>query len=107
MRAAATAFFVLFLGVQAAVPLARLWAPRPARFGWQMFTASEPRPRFSLVLRDGTSRPADLRLYVAHSRGEVDLARALPPHLCRVVPGVASVQITAPDSSQPRVYQCP
>ena len=107
MRIAATAFFALFLAIQTAVPLVQLWAPRPARFGWQMFTASPQRPRFSLVMRDGTSRPADLRRYVAYSRGEVDLENALPPHLCRVVPDVASVQVAAPDSKQPRVYKCP
>lgn len=106
MRIAATAFFMLFLVIQTAVPLAQLWAPRPARFGWQMFSARQERPRFSLVLRDGTSRPVDLRLYVAHSRGEVDLEQALPSHLCRVVPDLAAVQIAAPDSKQPRVHTC-
>ncbi|HEU4887219.1 MAG TPA: hypothetical protein VFV49_04985 [Thermoanaerobaculia bacterium] len=107
MRVAATAFFLLFLLIQTAVPLVRLGAPRPARFGWQMFSAAPQRPRFTLVLRDGTSQPADLRLYVAQSRGEVDLEKALPPHLCRVVPDLASVRITTPDSKQPRVYECP
>lgn len=107
MRVAATAFFVLFLLIQTAVPLVQLWEPRPARFGWQMFSAGPQRPRFSLVMRDGTTRPADLRLYVAHSRGEVDLEKALPQHLCRVVPDVASVQITTPDSKPMRVYKCP
>ena len=107
MSAGATVFFVLFLAIQTAVPLVQLWAPRPARFGWQMFTGTPQRPRFSLVMRDGTRRPADPGRYVAHSRGEVDLEKALPQHLCRVVPDLASVQITAPDSKQPRVYKCP
>ena len=107
MRIAATAFFVLFLLIQTAVPLVQLGAPRPARFGWQMFSAEQQRPRFSLVMRDGTSRPANLRPYIAHSRGEVDLEKALPGHLCRVVPDLASVQILRPDSKQPRVYRCP
>ena len=107
MRVAATAFFVLFLLIQTGMPLVQLWAPRPARFGWQMFSATPQRNRFSLVMRDGTGQPVDLRLYVAQSRGEVDLEEALPPHLCRVVPDVASVRITAADSKQPRVYKCP
>lgn len=107
MRVAAIAFFVLFLLIQTAVPLVQLWAPRPARFGWQMFSARQQPSRFLLVMRDGTSQPANLPLYVAQSRGEVDLEKALPQHLCRVVPDVASVQITAPDSKQMRVYKCP
>ena len=103
----AAAFFMLFLLIQTAVPLVQLWAPRPARFGWQMFSARQQSARFSLVLRDGTAQPAKLDLYVAQSRGEVDLGKALPRHLCRVVPDLAAVQITAPDSKQPRVYKCP
>jgi hypothetical protein len=106
MRATATAFFVLFLLMQTGVPLVQLWAPRPARFGWQMFSAKPQRARFSLVMRDGTIHPANLGRYVAQSRGEVELEKALPQHLCRVVPDIASVQITAPDSKQPRVYEC-
>jgi hypothetical protein len=103
----AAAFFTLFLLIQTGVPLVQLWSPRPARFGWQMFSATHKRARYSLVMRDGTSRPADLSQYIAHSRGEMDLEQALPPHLCRVVPDIASVQITPPESKQPRVYDCP
>jgi len=103
----AAAFFVLFLLIQTAVPLVRLWAPRPARFGWQMFSARQQRARFSLVLRDGTVQPVKLDRYVAQSRGEVDLEAALPRHLCRVVPDLAAVQINAPGSKQPRFYKCP
>ena len=107
MRETATVLFMLFLLIQTGVPLVQLWAPRPARFGWQMFSAKPQRPRFSLVMRDGTLQPANLGLYVAQSRGEVDLEKALPPHLCRVIPDLSSVQITAPDSKQSRVYTCP
>lgn len=103
--AAAAAFFVLFLLLQIGVPLVRLAKPRPARFGWQMYSAKLQRPRFSLVMRDGTTRPADLHPYVPQSRGEVDLERALPQHLCRAMPDVASVQILKADE-KPRVFAC-
>lgn len=102
----AAAFFVLFLLIQTGVPLVRLWAPRPARFGWQMFSANPQRVRFFLVMRDGTTQPATLGRYVAQSRGEVNLERALPPHLCRVVPNLASVQIIASDAKHSRVHPC-
>ena len=107
MRVATTVFFVSFLLVQTTVPLVQLSAPRPARFGWQMFTAGPQRRGFTLLMRDGTTQPVPLHLYVAQSRGEVDLGKALPQHLCRVVPDVASVRITEPDSKEPRVYVCP
>ncbi len=103
---AAAACFVLFLLVQAAVPLVRLTSPRPARFGWQMFSAKHQRTRYTLVLRDGTREPARLATYVANSRGEMDLEEALPRHLCRVVADLESVQVLAPDSELPRVYPC-
>ena len=106
-RVAAIAFFVLFVLIQTVVPLVKLWSPRPARFGWQMFSGRQPRVRFALVLHDGTRQPANLARYVAQSRGEVDLVTALPPHLCRVVPDLASVEITTTQSKEPRVYECP
>ena len=106
-KAAVAAFVALFLAFQIGVPFARLWHPRPARFAWHMFSAN-PRPvRFTLVMHDGTSRPVDLRLYLAHSRGEADVRHALPPHLCRVVPDLAAVRITTPDSVLMDVYTCP
>jgi hypothetical protein len=103
---AAATFFLLFLLIQTAVPLARLWAPRPARFGWQMFSAIQPHSRFALVMRDGTIRPVDLTRYVALSRGEVELDKALPRHLCRVVPALAAVQLSPPGGKPVRVYRC-
>lgn len=103
---AAALFFVGFLLIQIAVPLMRLTEPRPARFGWQMFSATPLRARFSLVLRNGTVCPVDLAKYVAQSRGEMDLRNALPQHLCRVLPDLAAVQIATPDAKPPRVHPC-
>jgi hypothetical protein len=106
-RFAATAFFWLFVVIQTGVPLILLSKPRPARFGWQMYSAVPKRASFDLVMRDGASRPVDLRLYVAQSRGDADLQTALPPHLCHVVPDVAAVRITAPGAKEARVFRCP
>jgi hypothetical protein len=103
---AAAAFFVLFLAFQIAMPLVKLSAPRPARFGWHMFTAIPKRTQFTLLMRDGTRRPVDLTLYVGLSRGEVNMRQELPPHLCRVVPDAIAVQITANESGQVRTHPC-
>jgi hypothetical protein len=107
---AAATFFLLFLLVQTLVPAVLLWAPRPARFGWQMFSAKPRVFRYVLVLRDGTSRPVELGRYLAQSRGEVAMDEALPPHLCRVVPGLASVRVVsaaAAAGESARIYECP
>jgi hypothetical protein len=108
--AVAATFFLLFVLVQTLVPAALLWSPRPARFGWQMFSAKPRSFRYVLVLRDGTSQPVQLSRYLAQSRGEVAMDEALPPHLCRVVPGLAAVRVVptaAPEGESPRVFACP
>lgn len=102
----AAAVFVITLLIQTAVPLVRLWSPRPTRFGWQMFIAKAPRKSDTLVLRDGTRRPADLASYVALSRGAMDLEKALPEHLCRLVAGLESVLVDGPAPARPRVFTC-
>jgi hypothetical protein len=103
---AAVAFFFSVLVIQVGIPLIQLWAPRPARFGWQMFTARPAPTRYTLVFHDGTRKPVDLEPYVAKSRGEMDVETALPPHLCRVVPDLASVLVLPPGARQPRVHPC-
>jgi hypothetical protein len=102
----ALAFCAAFLTVQTVVPLLRLARPRPARFGWQMWTVRPTFPTFRMVMADGTKRAPDLSVYVAVNRGEVDLRDALPPHLCRAVPGVTAVEITEPVTDLVSVQQC-
>jgi hypothetical protein len=102
----AAGFFVVFLAIQLAVPIVQLvWAPRPARFGWQMYSVTSAAPRFDLVLRDGTSQPVAIEPYVASVRGDVPLARFLPRHLCGLFPHAAAVRYHLVDGSS-GVYQC-
>lgn len=102
---------VLFWGVlatQLLVPIAQLGQPRPARFGWQMFSGGRPRVEFRVELADGTVEPIDVGDYLARERSEVDLASALPPHLCRRIDGVEIVRVRvagAPETN--REYRCP
>jgi hypothetical protein len=103
---ASAAIFVLFAAILIGVPLAKAGARRSERFGWHMFTANPQRVHFTLVMRDGSRQAVDLRRYVGHSRGELELQAVLPQHLCGVVPGVASVLITLPEVKQQRVHPC-
>ena len=100
-------FFVGFLAIQIIVPIVKLTSPRPARFGWHMWTARKRNPQFILVMKDGTTSPVGLSTYLGLSRGELDIREAMSAHLCRVVPEVASVQIKTLDSEPPKVYSCP
>ena len=99
-------FFVSFLTIKIAVPVIQLTSQRPARFGWHMWSARKRFPQFFIVLKDGTSRPADLSTYIGWSRGEMDFTEALPPHLCRVVPEIAAVEIKSPGSETLKVHVC-
>lgn len=102
---AAIVCFVLFLAIQIGVPLAKLRGPRPAPFGWQMFAAIGRRPKFSIVLRDGTIRPVDPSPYLSERRGDMKLEGAFPPHLCRTM-DIAAVEIMFPNSQHSQVYTC-
>ena len=100
-------FFVVFLAVQILMPLAQLaWSPRPARFGWQMYSVVSSAPSFELIMRDGAAKPLDISPYVTSLRGDVPLARFLPSHLCRLFPDAAAVHYQMDDGSQAGTYQC-
>lgn len=103
----AACFFVVFLSVQVLVPLAQLvWAPRPARFGWQMYSVASAAPSFELIMRDGATRALDVTPYVTSLRGDVPLARFLPPHLCTLFPDAAAIRYQMDDGTQAGAYQC-
>jgi hypothetical protein len=71
-----------------------------------MWSGRKKVSRFLVVMRDGTTQPADLAKHVALGRGELDLDTALPPHLCHVVPGAAAVEVRLPGRDVPRVHPC-
>jgi hypothetical protein len=107
VRAVATAFFIGFLIIQVIAPIVQLvWAPRPARFGWQMFSVNAPPPSFAVTLDDGTTRPIAIESFVTSLRGDVPLSQFLPPHLCRVVPHVVAVHWQFSESPQSETYLC-
>jgi len=60
-----------------------------------------------MTMKDGSVSPVILSTYLGLSRGELDIREAMPAHLCRVVPDVASVQTKPLDSEPSRVYSCP
>ena len=104
---AALIFVVLFLSIQIIVPVAKLMSSRPARFGWHMWTVIPPRREIELVMRDGSTKTADLRPYIAQGRGELDLDHVLPPHLCRMMPDVAAVRYRSKRAVSTQTHTCP
>jgi len=102
----AAVFCASLLTVQITVPIVQLTSPRPARFGWQMWTARPHAPQFYIVMNDGSVRPADVSVYLASSRGEMDARGVLPPHLCRVIPDIAAVEIRPRGTDAVQLYRC-
>ena len=103
----ALVFITLFLSIQIAVPVVKLLSPRPVRFGWHMWTVTPPRRHVVLLMRDGSSRPADLRPYLVQARGELNLDEVLPRHLCRMMPDVAAVRHRSPRTATTQTHPCP
>jgi hypothetical protein len=103
----AACFFVVFLAAQILIPLSQLvWSPRPARFGWQMYSVVSAAPRFELIMRDGATKPLDITPYVTSLRGDVPLVRFLPPHLCKLFPDAVAVHYQMDGGSQAGTYPC-
>jgi hypothetical protein len=102
-RVLAAAFVVVWLAVQVGVPVLQHLTTEGARpFAWQMFSRRVEVPRFKVVTADGTeTEVADWERYLGRTRLEVDFARHVPPHLCRVEPGAVAVTTYRDDGSGP------
>jgi len=96
--------FVVLASAMIVVPLA-VFAQDGARFGWRMFSFSDPFPELTLVDEDGTRTVVDPIPYIGRLRGDVPFGDALPPHLCAVVPGTARVVVSL--GGEESEFDCP
>ncbi len=105
------AIFVGFLAVQLILPLFVLWGPRPSRFGWQMYSAVRPMPRFEVSIADGSTHEVEVARHVVRARAEVPYGTLLPHHLCGVVPGAEAVLVEWPaeedEAAETETLRCP
>jgi hypothetical protein len=85
----AAAVATVFLVIQLAVPILALGQPRPARFGWQMYSALTSLPHVQLESADGSLTAVDLSKIVARGRAEADFSGAIATHLCETTDAVA------------------
>lgn len=84
----------LVLVIQVGVPVATLASPRPARFGWHMYSAVRGLPEVAVRMRTGDVEPVDVAALLARPRGEIHYADAITRHLCAGRADVASVIVT-------------
>ncbi|MEO5986536.1 MAG: hypothetical protein ABIW50_04035 [Candidatus Limnocylindria bacterium] len=91
MTALVAVAMIAFLLVQLAMPALALSEPRPARFGWQMYTAVPTLPTVRIEAADGSLGPVDLGGLVARGRADADFSSALAAHLCATTNAAAVV----------------
>jgi hypothetical protein len=87
------AIVVGFIALQTAVPIVKLFEPRPSRFGWQMYSGERPQPSFAVLLSDGRRESVDISPFIGQGRSEIELVPAIPDHLCSTIAGAVSVDV--------------
>jgi len=75
-------FMIAFIVIQLAMPILALAEPRPARFGWQMYTAVPSLPRVTVEDAEGRTQWVDVTDLVARGRADADFSTGLVDHLC-------------------------
>lgn len=100
------AFAICFVAIQTIVPTIRLSAPRPAWFGWQMYSGAAEVPTFWLVTDDGTTIEVDLDTVIGKTRYPIDYRANVPPYLCETEPHAVLVRFERADSSSLEEYPC-
>lgn len=76
------ALFVSILAVIVIVPLTAAFEPRPARFGWQMYSTLNYIPEAAIEGAAGNVTSVDVLALVADPRSEIHWAEPLSRLLC-------------------------
>ncbi len=88
-RALTAMLVAAFILLAIMVPALALGQPRPARFGWQMYSVAQPAPMAWLQAADGSVRAYDLAEHLAVLRGDIPDSQALGHALCEMEPARA------------------
>lgn len=82
-----------FVVAQVCICLVQLSKPRPARFGWQMYSGMGGAVQYHVVDANGRDHGIDLQHYVAFPRYELDgEEQAVTPLVCRDYPGAKGMR---------------
>ena len=79
---AAASIAAVILVVMIGIPLAGFLGPRPARFGWQMYTVANAAPEAWALAADGVREPLDLVNRFAVLRGDLPDPEAVAQAMC-------------------------
>jgi len=92
------------LALELAVAAIVFTAPRPGRFGWQMYSAVPYIPAAWAVV-DGREQPLDVAGMLVNSRAEIDFVALVRERACAVA-GADELRIELTDGSMEQV-DCP
>lgn len=82
-RVVALLLAAVLLGIQIGVPVAGLFAERPDRFGWHMYSTLNPAPEASVEDASGDLSPVDVAALIADPRAEIRWSGPLADVLCQ------------------------
>ena len=102
-KLAAATFVALFVVVQFVVPAAALFGHRPARGGWQMYSAFPDVPSVWLIDAAGHETQVDADRLFAQLRAEIAFAAALRAGVCDAS-GAVAVKLSSRGTTE--VIEC-
>ncbi len=94
---------VAWLALQLALPMLQLFQPRPARFGWQMYSGFTPHAKLSVITSDSIIE-VDPDQFVVRPRLDF-VAADLPGHLCSRVSGATTIRMSF-ENQEPEEVPC-
>lgn len=100
-----SAMVALFLAWQILVPALMLFAQRPARFGWQMYSSLPDLPLVWRIDNQGREWPIEVTSVFAEPRAEIHYAAVLRAGVCDL-PDTAKVKMVEPGHSTSELLDC-
>lgn len=82
---------VAFIVIALIIPTIMLTQPRPARLGWQMYSASQSALDVQLELSDGSRRSYDIAARLAVARGDFVDPAAIGRQVCAMASASAAI----------------
>jgi len=82
------------------IPVVRFNDPKPARFGWHMFSAVVLPPDFFVVDVNGEEEQVFPGSYMPLVRGDLPIAEVFPGHLCEQLDDVVAVILRSETASE-------
>jgi hypothetical protein len=99
------AILAVFMGWQLLVPALMLFAERPARYGWQMYSALPDLPRAWRIDSAGHEWEVEVASVFAEPRAEIHYSAVLRAGICEL-PDTVAMKLAERADSSPELIDC-